>query len=117
MRWISLLIWSRSKGVTKVLCISATVWCVTVSASCSIFWIFATYSSRRPSIGVVGQHLDQGPGALDDERGVLVEEREEPALLRHEHGQQAHRDLPRRDRSTGAHCTHPGGAGCGIVAA
>ena len=50
-------------------------------------------------VGIIPEHLDECCRAVDDERGVLVEEREKPALLRHEHGQEAHRDLPRRDRS------------------
>ena len=116
MRVISLWIWSRSSGVMKVLCSSATVSCVTLSALCSIERIFATYSSRRRAVGIVVEHLDEGRGPLDDERSVLVEEREELALLRHEHGKQAHRVLPLARPNSGR-IVSTRAARCGIVAA
>ncbi len=81
-RWMSL----RSNGVMNVECRTETVSCVILSALRSMSpmrWI----SSARRTVSVVVLHqFDDGIGALDDQRAVAIEQREEPRLARHQGG-------------------------------
>ncbi len=68
-----------------------------------------------PVVGIVGEHLDERGRAVDDERGVMVEERENLRSAASAWTEGASRSPPARSKP-GAHCTHAA-AGCGIVCA